>query len=74
VLWNSTGDSFSAGNDFEDFLKNPPGPGESPQAQLANALLNFDKPRAARYELARLVRRVHGGGAGWHGAAYVSKS
>lgn len=44
VLWDGAGDSFSAGNDLEDFLKNPPGKGESPQAQLANALLNFDKP------------------------------
>src|SRR5258706_349551 len=47
VLWDGAGDSFSAGNDIEDFLKNPPGPGESPQAQLANALLNFDKPLIA---------------------------
>ena len=47
VLWNGAGDSFSAGNDLEDFLKNPPGPGESPQAQLASALLNFDKPLIA---------------------------
>ena len=47
VLWNGAGDSFSAGNDLEDFLKHPPGPGESPQAQLANALLNFDKPLIA---------------------------
>ena len=37
VLWNGAGDSFSAGNDLEDFLKHPPGPGESPQAQLASA-------------------------------------
>jgi len=44
VLWHSAGDSFSAGNDVEDFLKNPPGPGESPQARLMNALINFDKP------------------------------
>src|SRR6266567_2133441 len=29
VLWHGAGDSFSAGNDIEDFLKNPPGPGES---------------------------------------------
>src|SRR3954451_19247761 len=47
VLWHAAGDSFSAGNDLEDFLKNPPGPGESPQAQLASALLNFDKPLIA---------------------------
>ena len=47
VLWDGAGDSFSAGNDLEDFLKRPPGPGESPQAQLADALLNFDKPLIA---------------------------
>jgi len=44
VLWHGAGDSFSAGNDIEDFLKNPPGPGESPQARLIEALINFDKP------------------------------
>ena len=27
VLWHGAGDSFCAGNDVEDFLKNPPGPG-----------------------------------------------
>jgi len=47
VLWHGAGDSFSAGNDVEDFLKNPPGPGESPQARLMNALINFDKPLIA---------------------------
>src|SRR6185503_15867409 len=47
VLWDGAGDSFSAGNDVEDFLKHPPGPGESPQAQLASAVLNFDKPLIA---------------------------
>jgi len=47
VLWDGAGDSFSAGNDLEDFLKHPPGPGESPQALLADALLNFDKPLIA---------------------------
>jgi enoyl-CoA hydratase/carnithine racemase len=44
VLWHGAGDSFCAGNDIEDFLKNPPGPGESPQARLENALVDFDKP------------------------------
>src|SRR5207237_264528 len=38
------GDSFSAGNDIQDFLKNPTGAGESPQARLIEALINFDKP------------------------------
>src|SRR3989440_2236918 len=44
VLWHGAGDSFCAGNDLEDFLKNPPGPGESPQASLMHAFVNFDKP------------------------------
>jgi enoyl-CoA hydratase/carnithine racemase len=47
VLWHGAGESFCAGNDIEDFLKNPPGPGESPQARLMNALVNFDKPVVA---------------------------
>ena len=47
VLWHGAGDSFCAGNDVEDFLKNPPGPGESPQARLMNAFINFDKPLIA---------------------------
>jgi enoyl-CoA hydratase/carnithine racemase len=55
VLWHGAGDSFCAGNDVEDFLKNPPGPGESPQARLANALINFDKP---------LIAAVHGAAVG----------
>src|SRR5437763_2243212 len=55
VLWHGAGESFSAGNDVEDFLKNPPGPGASPQAQLMNALANFDKP---------LVAAVHGAAIG----------
>src|SRR3954462_2445363 len=44
VLWHGAGDSFSAGNDIQDFLKNPPGAGESPQARLIEALIDFDKP------------------------------
>jgi enoyl-CoA hydratase/carnithine racemase len=55
VLWHGAGDSFCAGNDVEDFLKNPPGPGESPQALLIKALINFDKP---------LVAAVHGAAVG----------
>ena len=51
VLWHGAGDSFSAGNDLEDFMKHPPGPGESPQARLISALVSFEKP---------LVAAVHG--------------
>jgi enoyl-CoA hydratase/carnithine racemase len=47
VLWHGAGSSFSAGNDIEDFMKNPPGQGDSPQAQLMHALINFDKPLVA---------------------------
>jgi enoyl-CoA hydratase/carnithine racemase len=47
VLWHAAGNSFSAGNDIEDFVKNPPGQGESPQAQLIYALINFEKPLIA---------------------------
>jgi enoyl-CoA hydratase/carnithine racemase len=51
VLLHGAGDSFTAGNDLDDFLKNPPGPGESPQSRLIGALINFSKP---------LVAAVHG--------------
>src|SRR3984885_6835073 len=44
ILWHGAGDSFCAGNDVEDFLKNPPGPGDSPQAILMKGIMNFDKP------------------------------
>jgi enoyl-CoA hydratase/carnithine racemase len=44
VLWHGARDAFSAGNDVEDFLENPPGAGDSPQARLMNALVDFDKP------------------------------
>jgi enoyl-CoA hydratase/carnithine racemase len=47
VFWHGAGDLSCAGNDIEDFLKNPPGPGESPQARLENALVDFDKPLIA---------------------------
>jgi enoyl-CoA hydratase/carnithine racemase len=55
VLWHGAGDSFCAGNDVEDFLKNPPGPGQSPQARLMNALVDFNKP---------LIAAVHGAAVG----------
>src|SRR3984957_4858350 len=51
VLLHGAGDSFTAGNDLEDFAKNPPGPGDSPQARLIDALIRFTKP---------LVAAVHG--------------
>jgi enoyl-CoA hydratase/carnithine racemase len=47
VLWHGAGDSFSAGNDVDDFLKNPPKQGEIPQARLMDALIGFDKPIVA---------------------------
>jgi enoyl-CoA hydratase/carnithine racemase len=55
VLWHGAGDSFSAGNDVEDFLRNPPGPGESPQVRLMNALIDLEKP---------LIAAVHGAAIG----------
>ena len=47
VLWHGAGDAFCAGNDIGDFLKNPPGPGESPQAGLMDAFIGFEKPIVA---------------------------
>src|SRR4029077_12136042 len=47
LLLHGAGDAFCAGNDLEDFMKNPPGPGESPQAALIRALIDFDKPLVA---------------------------
>jgi enoyl-CoA hydratase/carnithine racemase len=51
VLWHGAGDSFCAGNDLDDFLKNPPGPQASPQSRLIDAFIAFDKP---------IVAAVHG--------------
>jgi enoyl-CoA hydratase/carnithine racemase len=51
VLWHGAGDSFCAGNDIGDFLKNPPAASESPQSLLMKALINFKKT---------IVAAVHG--------------
>ena len=51
VLWHGAGDSFCAGNDLDDFLKNPPAPEDSPQSHLINAFIAFEKP---------IVAAVHG--------------
>lgn len=47
VLWHGAGGSFTAGNDLEDFLANPPGTHESPQWRLTEALIEFGKPLVA---------------------------
>jgi len=51
VLLHGAGDSFSAGNDLEDFMTNPPKPGQSAQERFVGALINFPKP---------LIAAVHG--------------
>jgi enoyl-CoA hydratase/carnithine racemase len=51
VLLHGAGDSFCAGNDLEDFLRNSMGPGDSPQSRLIDAFIAFDKP---------IVAAVHG--------------
>jgi len=51
VLLHGAGDSFSAGNDLGDFLKNPPKGYDSPQGHFIDALNDFDKP---------LIAAVHG--------------
>lgn len=51
VLLHGAGDSFTAGNDLEDFMRNPPKPGESVQERFVNALINCDKP---------VIAAVHG--------------
>ena len=55
VLWHGAGDSFCAGNDLDDFLKNPPAPQDSPQSRLINAFIAFEKP---------IVAAVHGAAVG----------
>jgi enoyl-CoA hydratase/carnithine racemase len=52
--------SFCAGNDLEDFIKNPPGPGENLQAGLMKALINLDKPLVAAVQGAAVGGDYHG--------------
>jgi enoyl-CoA hydratase/carnithine racemase len=47
VLWHGVGAAFCAGNDVEDFLKQPPRPGDFPQGRLIEALIRFEKPIVA---------------------------
>ncbi|MFI4917935.1 MAG: enoyl-CoA hydratase/isomerase family protein [Legionellales bacterium] len=47
IVISAVGDTFSAGNDLNDFLQNPPGPGDSPQAKLMEAFINCKKPIVA---------------------------
>ena len=49
VLWHGAGRSFCAGNDIEDHLKNPPEPGEFPQARLMEAWLTSTSHSLVRY-------------------------
>jgi enoyl-CoA hydratase/carnithine racemase len=59
VLWHGAGDSFCAGNDIEDFVKNPVGPGESPQSHLMASLLKFRKATRGRRSGCRHRRWNH---------------
>ena len=55
VLLHGAGDSYSAGNDLQDFLENPPRPDGSPQQRFVTAFIDFDKP---------IVAAVHGAAIG----------
>jgi enoyl-CoA hydratase/carnithine racemase len=56
VVLHGAGDSFTAGNDLQDFLKHPiKDADESPQAILIAALIAFEKP---------LIAAVHGAAIG----------
>jgi enoyl-CoA hydratase/carnithine racemase len=47
VVITSAGDHFTAGNDINDFMNNPPTSDDSEVAQFLAALLNFPKPLIA---------------------------
>jgi enoyl-CoA hydratase/carnithine racemase len=44
VLWHGAGAAFCAGNDVEDFLRDPPREGHFPQGNLIEAFISFQKP------------------------------
>jgi enoyl-CoA hydratase/carnithine racemase len=47
VLCHAAGESFSAGNDLQNFLEHPPALFGSPQTRLIHALMDFGKPLVA---------------------------
>ena len=50
VLLSGAGGSFTAGNDLEDFLRNPPRSLDSPTFAFMRALVDVDKPVVAAVE------------------------
>ncbi|WP_322059833.1 enoyl-CoA hydratase [Paraburkholderia sp. J63] len=47
VLLRGHAEIFTAGNDIEDFLKNPPAGGDSPVIRFLHAISTFEKPLVA---------------------------
>ena len=47
VVFGSTSETFTAGNDLGDFMQNPPDGENSPVFRFINALANFEKPLLA---------------------------
>lgn len=47
VVFGSTSDTFTAGNDLGDFMQNPPSGEDSPVFKFINALATFEKPLLA---------------------------
>lgn len=47
VIFGSTSETFTAGNDLADFMQNPPTGADSPVFRFINALATFEKPLLA---------------------------
>lgn len=47
VIFGTTSDTFTAGNDLTDFMENPPTGEDSPVFRFLRALVNFEKPLLA---------------------------